>query len=379
MSKILKLRGIAFGSRCSGPAAAGEPQQLMVRNAHNIRAPRIKYPLWYLQRERAKDDQQLTKDNQSFVKEAVHDKFGMPAVIHGISTYDVRRLSPLNEDAIELEDAEWNPQTRRTGLIARKLGNYPMWLNNGRSVLTTLLQVIDNHVIKYIPPDDFDPPRKPYSCPNHKRPLGCLLVGAESADPQHFTKQYCGLFYREGMMPKKYLGRFMVSPEAALQPGTPLLASHFLPGSYIDIRGKTIDRGFQGVMKRHGFHGMPATHGVTKSHRRGGNIGHGGEKSRVFPGTKMPGHMGNRYRILKGTEILRINHKYNVIWVKGVASPGETNSIVYLYDTILPMRKPKTSPPFPTAKEVQDDQLIESYNNHVYKFTDPTITFEEEK
>ncbi|XP_050440255.1 39S ribosomal protein L3, mitochondrial [Adelges cooleyi] len=348
------------------------------RCAHNIRPPRIKYPMWYLQRERAKDEQFLTDDNRAFVKEAVHDKFGMPAVVHGISTYELR--SPLVENPIVTDNIKWHPKLDRTGVIARKLGNYPMWLNNGKSVLTTLFQVIDNHVVKYIPPGEFDPPRKPYSCPNYKKKLGCLLVGAESADPQYFTKEYCGLFYREGMMPKKYLGRFLISPEAALQTGTPLLASHFRPGDFIDIRGKTINRGFQGVMKRWGFHGMPATHGVTKSHRRGGNIGHGGEKGRVFPGTKMPGHMGNRFRMHRGAEILRINHKYNVIWVKGVASAGETNSIVYLYDTKLPLKKHKTEPPFPTSsKSEEDDQIVDAYRDDMYKFTDQTITFEEEK
>lgn len=64
-----------------------------------------------------------------------------------------------------------------------------------------------------------------------------------------------------------------------------------------------VDRGFQGVMKRWGFHGMPASHGVTKTHRRPGNIGSGGTKARVMPGTKMPGHMGNRWRILKGVRV----------------------------------------------------------------------------
>lgn len=65
----------------------------------------------------------------------------------------------------------------------------------------------------------------------------------------------------------------------------------------------SVDRGFQGVMKRWGFHGMPATHGVTKTHRRGGNIGSGGRKARVMPGTKMPGWMGNRYRHLRGVRV----------------------------------------------------------------------------
>ena len=64
-----------------------------------------------------------------------------------------------------------------------------------------------------------------------------------------------------------------------------------------------IDRGFQGVVKRWGFKGMPASHGVTKSHRRGGNIGSGGDKARVLLGTKMPGHMGRERRILRGLKV----------------------------------------------------------------------------
>lgn len=67
-----------------------------------------------------------------------------------------------------------------------------------------------------------------------------------------------------------------------------------------------IDRGFQGVMKRWGFKGMPASHGVTKTHRRPGNIGSGGGKSRVMPGTKMPGHMGNRWRIIRGVRVSKL-------------------------------------------------------------------------
>lgn len=69
------------------------------------------------------------------------------------------------------------------------------------------------------------------------------------------------------------------------------------------ILERRIDRGFQGVMKRWGFHGMPASHGQTKTHRRPGNIGAGNYKDRVMPGTKMPGHMGNRWRMLRGVRV----------------------------------------------------------------------------
>lgn len=233
--------------------------------------------------------------------------------------------------------------------------------------------------MKYIPPEEYFPTQKPNTkCPNK---FGCLLVGAESTDPTKLTKEYCGLFKDTGVMPKKYLSRFLVSPSAALPPGTPLLASHFRVGDYLDVRGKTVDRGFQGVIVRHGFKGMPASHGVTKTHRRGGNIGSGGNKARVMPGTKMPGHMGNRYRIMKGLKIWRINTKYNVLWVQGSAIPGETNGIVYLYDSMILSRKHTSSPPFPTY--IEDDGTGTDTNDiwceEIHNFKDPTILFNVEE
>lgn len=144
----------------------------------------------------------------------------------------------------------------------------------------------------------------------------------------------------------------------------------------------SVDHGFQGVVKRHGFKGMPASHGVTKTHRRPGNIGGGGEKGRVWPGTKMPGHMGNRWRIAKGLRIWRINTKYNVMWVQGSAIPGSTNGLVYIYDTILPLRKHKTAPPFPTTFEEELEAITgpsdDIWYEDVHSFKDDTITFQPE-
>ena len=89
-------------------------------------------------------------------------------------------------------------------------------------------------------------------------------------------------------------------------------------------------------MKRWGFKGMGSdVRGVTKSHRRPGCIGSGRDKSRVWPGQKLPGHMGGNFRIFRGLEILRINYEENVIYLKGQAVPGENGEFVYLYDTKL--------------------------------------------
>lgn len=176
-----------------------------------------------------------------------------------------------------------------------------------------------------------------------------------------------------------------------------------------------IDRGFQGVMKRWGFKGMPATHGVTKSHRRPGNIGSGGAKARVIRGQKMPGHMGGLKRILRGLkvgcsvpshlltlllsllsccpcslslspspyrvylclQIWRVNTKYNVLWVHGPAIPGATGSYVIIYDSWLHHhRHTSDNPPhFPTFFQDEDDIDEELYHEDLHVFSTPSISF----
>ncbi|CAB3230779.1 unnamed protein product [Arctia plantaginis] len=333
----------------------------------SFQTPKFRPPHWYLPKDRVGSGESLTQENKKFIEEVMQERMKAQAMLE--------TESPLSNIDTS-QTAQWNPLTRRVGLIARKIGNYPLWSKDGKKVQTTLLQVVDNHVIKYIPPEEFNPMiiRKPVW--KEKKKLGCLLVGAETIDPSTVTKEYCGLFNQVGMLPKRILCRFMVSPNACLPSGTPLFATHFRVGDHIDIRSKTMDRGFQGVMKRWGFKGMPASHGVTKTHRRPGNIGAGGEKARVWPGTKMPGHMGNRWRTLRGVKILRINVKHNVIWTLGVAIPGETGAMCYLFDTVLPLKKHKTSPPFPTQPLIKDLPL-EYYDESIQPFDNNSITFEE--
>ncbi|CAH2067124.1 unnamed protein product, partial [Iphiclides podalirius] len=296
--------------------------------------PRYRPPYWFTPKERVMSEDLLTQENKDFIEEIMQEKLNAQVTLE----------SPLAK--VEQQTVQWNPFTRRVGLIARKIGNYPLWSKEGKKFQTTLLQVVDNHVIKYIPPHEFNPMKTKKMLRKENPRLGCLLVG------------------------------FMVSPHAALPTGTPLFATHFRVGDHIDVRAKTIDRGFQGVMKRWGFSGMPASHGVTKTHRRPGNIGAGGEKARVWPGTKMPGHMGNRWRTLRGVKILRINTKHNILWTLGVAIPGETGTVCYLYDTVLPLKKLKTAPPFPTHLG-SDDLPMEYYDESVHPFDSDTILFDE--
>lgn len=205
----------------------------------------------------------------------MNEKFGPPALIRGVIAHQNASLLKTQEIAPQ----EWSPNYRRTGVIAKKIGQYPLWKKDGTKVRTTLLQVLDNHVIKYIPPGEFDPKfvrRLETRRIVHK--YGCVLIGTESIDPNLLTKEYMGLFKDSGVMPKKNISRFMVSPQAALPAGTPLNVTHYRVGDYVDVRGRTVYHGFEGVCFRHGFKGQPASHGVTKTHRRPGNIGGGGEK-----------------------------------------------------------------------------------------------------
>lgn len=157
--------------------------------------------------------------------------------------------------------------------------------------------------------------------------------------------------------------------------GTPLYAAHFRPGQIVDVTAKTIGKGFQGVMKRWGFKGQPASHGQTKTHRRPGAISTN-KVSRVFPGKKMPGKMGNIYRTSFGLKVWRINTKHDIIYVHG-SVPGHTNCLVKVRDTKLRVYKDcNKNPPFPTFFADGDEKLPEDlYDQDMFQFTDPSVTY----
>ncbi|EDV46966.1 uncharacterized protein LOC6550649 [Drosophila erecta] len=353
-----------LGLRLSGNCSVMVTQ---VRDKGHLSRPRLRNPQWFLRKEITKYNDLMTAENKQFINEVGTDNFGVPAVKKDNL---VKTAEPSANEAV------WTPNLRRCGVIARKIGQYPLWLKNGERIRTTLLQIADNHVIKYIPPEEYLPAQVPKIANLHKR--GCILVGSETTNPALLTKEYAGIFRNSGVLPKKNLARFIVSPEAQLEAGTPLSVNHFRIGDFVDVRGKTVDHGFQGVVKRHGFKGMPASHGVTKTHRRAGNIGGGGEKGRVWPGTKMPGHMGNRWRIIKGLRVWRINSKYNVMWVQGSSVPGPTGGLVYIYDTILPLRKNKEAPPFPTFYGEPQQDGDDVWYEKVHNFKSESITYENE-
>lgn len=159
----------------------------------------------------------MTQENKNFVTEVLNDRFGVPTLIKGAQTYP-KNVGNLIDVQQEEKPDDWNRFQRRSGLIARKIGVVPMWRKDGTKMLTTMLQIEDNHVIKYFAPDEYNPAQKPRV--KNLRKFGCVLVGAGSADPSLFTKEYCGLFRESGVLPKRHLGRFLVTPNAKLLPGS---------------------------------------------------------------------------------------------------------------------------------------------------------------
>ena len=124
-----------------------------------------------------------------------------------------------------------------------------------------------------------------------------------------------------------------MSEDALLPPGTPLLASHFTPGQFVDVTGTSTGKGFQGVMKRWGFRGQPATHGTSKAHRSPGGTGACQDPGRVWKGKKMAGRHGNRRATVQSLLVAKVDAGRGLLWLRG-AVPGHAGGDVRVQDAV---------------------------------------------
>ena len=143
------------------------------------------------------------------------------------------------------------------------------------------------------------------------------------------TKQMKGVFAKKGTEPKKILREFRVSNISDFKEGNEIGLELFKDQKFVDITSKTIGKGFAGVMKRHNFSGLRASHGVSVSHRSHGSTGHNQDPGKVFKGKKMAGHMGDKFRTIQNLEIIKSDLENNLIFVKG-SVPGSKNSLVLI-------------------------------------------------
>ncbi|CDM28058.1 hypothetical protein DTO013E5_4014 [Penicillium roqueforti] len=176
-----------------------------------------------------------------------------------------------------------------------------------------------------------------------------VQVGAGWKHPNNVTKAMLGHFSVNGLSPKRHIFEFRVKDEAGLLPvGQSIEAGWFQEGQFVDARSNTKGKGFAGVMKRHGFHGQDRSHGVSLTHRSMGSSGPGqGGGSRVYPGKKMAGNMGNNQNTVQNLKILKVDSENGIVVVSGAVS-GPKGCVVRIQDAVK-----KPWPEVPQAKSAE--------------------------
>jgi large subunit ribosomal protein L3 len=216
----------------------------------------------------------------------------------------------------------------RTGLLAEKLGMTRLFEDDGSHSPVTVLRVEACEVVAARQPE-----RDGYCA---------VQIGMGTAKVKNVTKPMRGHFAKAGVAPKAKLAEFRVSADALLEPGTPLSVEHFVVGQYVDVAGTSIGKGFAGAMKRWGFKGLRASHGVSLSHRSHGSTGNRQDPGKVFKGKKMAGHMGARRVTVQNLEVVGIDRERGLVLVRG-AVPGARGGYVRITDAVkraLPKEAP---------------------------------------
>ncbi|MBM3633025.1 MAG: 50S ribosomal protein L3 [Alphaproteobacteria bacterium] len=207
----------------------------------------------------------------------------------------------------------------RTGLIAEKIGMTQIFTADGTQVPVTVLKVDNCSVVAVRTVE--------------KHGYQAVQLGAKVAKPQSLTKPMRGYFAKAEVDPKAQLCEYRVDDQNMLTVGQIVNVDMFAPGQYIDVTGTSVGKGFAGVMKRHNFGGLRASHGVSVSHRSHGSTGNRQDPGKVFKNKKMAGHMGARRVTKLNLKVHDVDAERGLIYVKG-SVPGARGSCVYVRDAI---------------------------------------------
>lgn len=207
----------------------------------------------------------------------------------------------------------------RSGVIAKKVGMTRLFLEDGKQVPVTVLQLDNVQVVAQRTLD-----RDGYTA---------VQLGAGQAKPKNVTQPMRGHFAKSQVEPKRKIVEFRVDPEALIGVGEEIIAAHYFPGQFVDVSGTSIGKGFAGGMKRHNFGGLRATHGVSVSHRSHGSTGQCQDPGKVFKGKKMAGHMGTARVTTQNLQVVRIDTDRGLVMVKG-AVPGNKGGWVTVKDAV---------------------------------------------
>jgi large subunit ribosomal protein L3 len=205
------------------------------------------------------------------------------------------------------------------GLIGTKVGMTREFMESGQSVPVTVIRVEKGRVLDVISKD--------------QRGYNAVKLGFFRLKNSKLTKQMKGYFAKKNTEPKKILKEFRVENTDEYKEGNELGLEIFKDKKFLDVRSKTIGKGFAGVMKRWNFGGLRASHGVSVSHRSHGSTGQRQDPGKVFKGKKMAGHMGDKVRTMLNLEIVKSDLENNLLYLKG-SIPGSKNSTVLLRGAI---------------------------------------------
>jgi len=220
----------------------------------------------------------------------------------------------------------------RTGVIAKKVGMTRLFQADGRHVPVTVLQLENVQVVARREMD--------------KDGYTAVALGAGKAKAKNVAKPQRAAFGKAEVEPKARVVEFRVAEDALLDVGATLSADHFVAGQMVDVAGVTQGKGFAGAMKRWGFRGLRATHGVSVSHRSHGSTGNRQDPGRVFKNKKMAGHMGARNRTQQNLEVVRTDPIRGLLFIKG-SVPGHKGSWLTVSDSVK-LPRPDAAP-YPAA------------------------------
>jgi large subunit ribosomal protein L3 len=217
----------------------------------------------------------------------------------------------------------------RTGLLAEKVGMTRLFMADGGHLPVTVLRVRDCEVVQVRTPEVDG--------------YTALQLGSGTAKAKNVTQPMRGHFAKAKVLPKQKLVEFRVDPGSVVEAGSTLSVDHFVVGQYVDVSGTSIGKGFAGAMKRWGFGGLRATHGVSISHRSHGSTGNRQDPGKVFKNKKMAGHMGDRRVTTQNLEVVAIDRERGLVLVKG-GVPGAKGGWVEIRDSVkraLPAEAPQ--------------------------------------
>ena len=209
-------------------------------------------------------------------------------------------------------------------LIGKKLGMSREFYKTGQSVPVTVVKMEKGRIIQVINEE--------------KRGYKAVQIGFGKIKNSKITKSMKGYFAKKNTEPKKILKEFRVASLENFKEGNEFGIEIFKDIKFVDIKSRTIGKGFAGVIKRHNFSGLGASHGVSISHRSGGSTGQNQDPGKVFKNKKMPGHMGDKLRTIQNIEIIKSDPENDLLYLKG-SIPGSKNSEVLVKKAVKNIKK----------------------------------------